>query len=264
MPSNLTEAGTETGAGAGPYAGGRARTAAIVQAGVRLLAGRLLPQDCILCAAASGPDLLCAPCTRDLPRMPEACPRCAMPSPGGLTCGGCLREPPSFARTVAVLPYTFPIDRLVQALKFRARLPLARLFGGMLAVATSTRTDVDLVVPMPLSPGRLRERGFNQSAEIARACVRYRGIVCDPDAARRVRETRPQSGLTSRDRERNVRAAFAAEAPVIGRHVAVVDDVMTTGASLEALAAALVRAGALSVECWVVARAFGPESPGGI
>jgi ComF family protein len=223
------------------------------------LSGALLPQDCLLCAAPSGARLVCAPCGKDLPAMPAACPVCAMPSPAGRTCGACVKQPPAFDATRAALPYIFPVDRLVQALKFRAHLPLAALFCERLGEVVPPDAEVDLVLPMPLSRGRLRERGFNQSAEIARRSAAALGLPFAPEGARRVRETPPQTTLAHADRLRNVRNAFEADAAVIGRRVAIVDDVMTTGASLDELARTLKRTGALSVENWVVARAFGHD-----
>lgn len=221
---------------------------------------RLLPRDCLLCAAATRHAPVCAGCADDLPRMPRACPVCAMPSALGETCGACLRKPPAFDRTIAAFPYEFPIDRLVQGLKFGHRLPIAGFLADALADAVEAAAPaVELIVPMPLGPSRLRERGFNQSVELARRVAARRGMPCAPDGARRIRDTRPQTELSPAERRRNVRGAFAAGAAVIGRRVAIVDDVMTTGASLAELARTLKAAGALQVECWTVARAFGPD-----
>lgn len=215
----------------------------------------LLEQDCILCAAPSGDGPFCTGCAGDMPALGEACPRCAGPAPGGAVCGQCLADPPSFDATVALWRYGFPVDRLVLALKYGGRLALARAFGTALAGRVAGRA-VDAVVPMPLAPPRLRARGFNQAMEIARALARATGAIVAADRAARVRDTPPQADLPHAARVANVRGAFACTGPVVGQSLAIVDDVMTTGASLDELAAALKRAGAARVECWVVARAW--------
>jgi ComF family protein len=209
-------------------------------------------QDCPLCGAASGPELLCAACAGDLPVLPAYCPRCALPAPGGSICGSCLADPPHFDRTTALWLYEFPCDRLVQALKYRAWLALAGFFAFRLA--SRPLPEVDLIVPMPLHPKRLAERGFNQALEIARGVSQRAGIAVEARGVRRLRYTRPQTELPYEERARNVRGAFACELELPGRHVAVVDDVMTTGATLNELASVLKRAGAASVENLVIAR----------
>jgi len=215
----------------------------------------LLAQDCVLCGAASGDALLCSGCADDLPRLHDACPRCAGPSVGCEVCGACLADAPSFDATVAVWRYEFPLDRLVHALKYRGRLPLAAPFGEALAAKVTGRR-VDAVLAMPLAPARLAERGFNQAVEIARHAIRRTGGAGRLELASRIRDTAPQTGLPHDARAANVRGAFACAEPMAGMTVAVVDDVMTTGASLEELARTLKRAGAARVENWVVARAW--------
>lgn len=215
----------------------------------------LLAQDCILCAAPSGEALFCAGCAGDLPALGEACPRCAGPSAGGALCGACLARPPSFDATVAVWRYEFPVDRLVAALKYGGRLALAAALGAALAARVAGRR-VDALVPMPLAPSRLRSRGFNQAVEIARPLARDSGLRLDAGLAARVRDTLPQTDLPHDAREANVRGAFGVTRAVAGLSVAIVDDVMTTGASLEELARTLKRAGAAQVENWVVARTW--------
>lgn len=195
--------------------------------------------------------MLCEACGAALPQLPAVCPVCATPSPAASVCGACLVAPPAFDATLAVWPYAFPIDRLVQALKYQGNLPVARLFGAMLAARTAARV-VDLVVPMPLSRERLRTRGFNQAMEIARTATAGKDIATD--GIERVRDTASQTDLPYAERARNVRNAFACRPSLDGLRVAVVDDVITTGASLAELARTLKRAGAVAVENWVIAR----------
>ena len=211
-----------------------------------------LGQDCPLCGARSGPDLLCIACTAGLPALPEHCPRCALPSPRGAVCGSCLASPPLFDGTTALWLYEFPCDRLVQALKYRGWLPLAPFFAR--GLASRPLPAIDLIVPMPLHPDRLAQRGFNQATEIARNLARCGRFVVVPRAARRIRDTAAQTDLPYDERARNVRGAFACDLDLAGKSIGVVDDVMTTGATLNELSRVLKRAGAARVENLVVAR----------
>ena len=217
------------------------------------LRAALLPQDCRLCGLPSGDALLCAGCHDDLPRLPAAhCPVCALPVPSAQVCGRCLKKPPAFDATLAVWAYEAPADGLIHALKFRAQLPLADWFAReLLALGLP---PVDLLLAMPLHPRRLSERGFNQSVEIARHLARISDLRFDAFGIARVHDTPPQRELAWSQRRRNVRGAFAVSAEVAGQHVAVVDDVLTTGASLHEVARALKAAGALTVTNLVLAR----------
>ena len=216
--------------------------------------------SCFLCRGAGGKGLLCAACDADLPRLGEGlCPRCALASPGGAPCGRCLAHPPSYDASVAALAYRFPADVLVQALKFRGELALAPLFGEVLLERISLKDHMDCVVPVPLSASRLRERGYNQALEIARHVARATGARLAPELCERVRDTPAQTTLAWAERSRNVRGAFRAPRPLEGAAVAVLDDVMTTGATLDEVAETLKAAGAARVVNWVVARAFPPD-----
>jgi len=209
-------------------------------------------QDCALCGKESGLDMLCRSCRSGLPIVPESCPQCALPSPGGAVCGTCFRTPPHFDRTAALWRYEFPCDRLVHALKYRARLALAGFFADCLA--SLPLPEVDLVVPMPLHKGRLAERGFNQAMEIARSLARRMHWRLGSQCALRLVHTAPQTGLPYAERAKNVRGAFQCFSDLSGVRVGVVDDVMTTGATLNEFARVLKRAGACRVENFVVAR----------
>jgi ComF family protein len=196
---------------------------------------------------------LCAPCTADLPWLPRArCAVCALPLASGAVCGACIARPPRFDRVDAPFAYRYPVAPLIHALKYGGRLALARTLGEALAQAVPR--DADAIVPMPLARGRLAERGFNQALEIARVVAARTGIPLARDAARKVVDTPPQAALPWKERARNVRRAFVCDADLSGLRIAVVDDVLTTGATLEALARVLRRAGAAGVAGWVVAR----------
>jgi ComF family protein len=176
-------------------------------------------------------------------------------------CGGCLAEPPSFDATVAAVDYVAPLDGLVLGLKFGAQLPLAPWFGELLRDAVLAQPGwalPDLLCPVPLGPRRLVERGFNQALEIARPLRASLGIALQPRLVVRVVETTAQSGVAPRDRASNIRGAFGVSPEmahlVHGRHVGVVDDVMTSGHTLNELAATLKAAGAARVSNLVFAR----------
>ena len=222
---------------------------------------RALPQACMLCAGPSGNALLCGRCTSALPRIAAACPLCGLPAPTRQVCGSCLARAPPLAATVAAWTYEFPVDRLLQAFKYGNALALAEPLADELAVAVRRRPDVraDALVALPLAPSRQRQRGFNQAHEIARrVAVSLRLPVLRGLA--RVRDGSPQATLAWTARAGNVRGAFVGEPSLVGRRIAIVDDVMTTGATLAAAAAAARRAGAVAVEAWVVARTLPPES----
>jgi ComF family protein len=209
-------------------------------------------EDCLLCGAETDPELLCPACIAELPALFESCPQCALPSPAGAVCGSCLDRPPHFDATLALWRYEFPCDGLVQSLKYRARLALAGFFARSLA--SRPLPDVDLIVPMPLHPRRLAERGFNQALEIARGLARHLGRPIEARGVLRVKNTPPQTELPYEERAKNVRGAFLCRLDLSGASVAVLDDVMTTGATLNELARALKRAGASRVENLVIAR----------
>jgi ComF family protein len=217
-----------------------------------------LPQDCLLCGRGPSPGLLCGACAAGLPRLPAGrCPVCAEAVPvqeAPVPCGGCLAKPPAFAATTAALRYAFPLDKLVQALKYGHRLAVAGFLAEVMLAGS--RPAGDVVVPVPLSPVRLRERGFNQSVEIARPLARALGLPLLLDGCTRRLDTAPQATLPWKVRRKNVRHAFECAVDLTDRHVIAVDDVMTTGATLDEFARELRAHGAASVHNWVAARAL--------
>lgn len=218
--------------------------------------GQLMPgQPCVLCGHMSRDGLWCAACDAALPYMEmPRCPACALPTPSGEVCGHCLRQPPSFTRTTAVFGYAFPLAQLIQAMKYGEQLALAHAFAAKLAQRIGRGDLPDCVIPMPLHPAKLRERGYNQSLLLARPIARRFGLELLPHSCERIRDTAPQSSLPWKERKKNMRNAFRCKMDLTGKHVALVDDVLTTGASLNALAEAVKQRGAVGVEAWVVAR----------
>lgn len=225
----------------------------LLQVGARIKQ-TLLSQDCLLCQAASGDQPLCAACARELPATASACPRCALGGSSDAECGACIAAQPHYDASCAAFVYAYPVDALIQSLKYGGQLALAGWFAHKLYQRIGGAAGAGLIVPLPLHPARLAERGFNQAAEIARALSRLTGIAVDVRSALRVRDTAPQTALPWRERAANVRRAFACERDLAGMNVAVVDDVMTTGATLDEFARTLKRSGAARVENWVVAR----------
>lgn len=235
----------------------------------RALRAMLFPGCCRLCGASarSGP-ALCRACHADLPWLLNACPCCARPLHTADTvalCGRCQRRPPAFDAVVAPLHYLPPVDHLIRRFKFAEELATGSLLAGLLADRLATRKGrlPGLLLPVPLHPSRLRSRGFNQATEIARHVGSRLGIRVDHRACRRSRDTLAQSLLSPTARRLNLRGAFAVPRPPRARHVAIIDDVMTTGYTANELARSLKAAGVASVEVWVVARAGGPGAGAG-
>ena len=215
----------------------------------------LLPQQCLLCAAPSGCNGICCDCNADLPwQLDPCCPVCALPSRTGEVCGECLQQPPAFDATLAPLKYKFPINLVLQRYKYAGLLAVAKVTGELLADSLQGKSKLDVIIPMSLHSSRLLERGFNQAAEISRVVTKKLGIPLELHACSRTRPTKPQAGLSLQERKKNLRGVFACRRPLTGNHVVLLDDVMTTGASLSELARTVKDAGAARVECWVVAR----------
>lgn len=214
-----------------------------------------MPQVCVLCGAASGNSGFCPGCQQDLPWLPAACcPRCTLPTPAGDVCGQCLRAPPAFDRTLCRLAYDFPLDALIQRFKYEHKLALAGPLAGLLRITAATSAGVEMIIPAPLHPQRLRERGFNQVLELLRPWADRQALL--RDGVSRSHDGVHQVALPWQQRAKNVKGAFACQLDLRGKKVAIVDDVMTTGATLNELAKTLKRAGASEVECWVLARAL--------
>lgn len=254
----------------------------------------LLPPRCLLCQSpgAGGLDL-CAACRAGLPAMPPACPRCALPWPGaspgpgagavpacagaeatppaalagdriaGAPCPACRRRPPPQAFARAAYLYVSPIDRLLPRLKFHDDLAAGRLLSTLLPPVFADAPRPQALLPLPLHPGRLRQRGYDQALELARPLARALGLPLCTGGLQRTRATAAQSGLDARERRRNLRGAFAVRpGAALPPHLVLFDDVMTTGATLGEAAACLRAAGVQRVDLWVVARAPLPRHRG--
>lgn len=231
--------------------------------GIRSL---LFPVRCPGCGGAPGDpeaDPLCAACRAGLPWMrPPCCGRCgiSLPDAGARICLSCRRDPPAFDGAVSVWRYEGAAQELVQALKYRGMLSLAPTLAREMARAVrgwpGGPAAAHAVTAVPLHPTRLRERTFNQADALARRLADELGLPYRPGLLRRLRPTRAQPGLPREERFRNVRGAFCAEPDprLRGAHLLLVDDVLTTGATAQACALALTRAGAARVTVVTLAR----------
>lgn len=219
----------------------------------------LLPERCSLCRQVS-PGPVCADCRADLPWNRSACPHCARPqeSGPGHVCAVCAETPPPFDMGWSAFRYQVPIDKAVQGLKYHAGFRSAQWLGQEMGRALAQRALPlpQVLLPVPLHAGRLRGRGYNQALELARAIGGVLQVEVDARGAARLRATADQIGKSAAERRRNVKGAFAVAAGRYdGKHIALVDDVMTTGSTLAELARACRKAGAARIEVWTAARA---------
>jgi len=217
----------------------------------------IFTENCLFCLGGIKNSHLsiCSPCLENLPFQPQnSCPQCGLAAIQGEMCGHCLKSTPAFDRTHALFRYQYPINTLLQRYKYGNQLDIATVLGQLLSKSVSSSVLPDVLIPMPLHPQRLQERGFNQAVEITRVVACELKLSMDVSACKRVKSSAPQVTLPLKERVRNMRNAFSCERALDNLKVALLDDVMTTGASLNALAAAVKKAGAAHVECWVIAR----------
>ena len=228
---------------------------------LNIIQNKLLPPRCILCGQAGFKGLdLCKACFDDLPRNHNCCYRCGQHFEIVINapqlCGRCLKKTPSFDETHAPFLYEDSLRYLITQLKFNHHYKHARLLGTLLAQYIAETTELpECIIPVPLHPKRYRQRGFNQSLEIARHVSRQLSIPLALSSCIRNRDTAHQTDLPAKQRLKNMRRAFTVIEPLAYRHIAIVDDVMTTSATASALALALKNHGASRVDVWVCARA---------
>jgi len=217
-----------------------------------------LPSQCEVCRRW-GRGRLCSGCIARFAAPRPRCRQCALPLPGGAErCGECLRDAPPFEHAACVADYGFPWDRLIAEFKFHGAVELATVLARCVGEAARDMPAPSLLLPVPLAAGRLAERGYNQAWELARRIARRRDLPARADILLRPVDTAQQSELTRAERAANLRAAFVVDErrrPLLqGQRVALVDDVLTTGATARAAAQTLLSAGAAAVDVWVLAR----------
>lgn len=221
----------------------------------------LYPRRCVLCG--QGRTLqrdLCLACLRDLRRNLTACRHCAEPLPAdqpSLVCGACQQKPPPYQTALSAFLYAQPLEWLIQQMKFHNKPVLAQLLGELLADALQEQlTDYpEVIIPVPLHASRLHERGFNQALELSRVLSRRLAIPVDTACCQRIRATPQQSGLDAKMRRKNLRGAFEVKDNPRYQHVAIIDDVMSTGSTVNEMSRVLKRAGVERIEVWTLARA---------
>ena len=215
----------------------------------------ILPGNCLLCRKPSRRRLdLCAACEHDLPALESACRTCAIPLPSGDTCGECLKHPPPQNAARAAFVYGFPVDRLIQRFKFNNAQAAGRVLQEIFAARVPAMPASFEVLPVPLHPRRLRERGFNQAEMLAHAIGKQLGLRVRNDVLERTRDTAVQSNMSAAARRRNVRNAFSVTTRNVPGQVIVIDDVITTGSTTNEIARLLRKAGVAEIETWALAR----------
>ena len=224
--------------------------------------GLFFNQTCNLCRiqpqARHG---LCLDCLHDLPRITPACRRCALPTQGqdGLICGRCQKHPPAFDTTLAAFAYRFPLNQLIPLIKYHQQTAQLGWLAAALADCVRSQDGAlpQALIPVPLAPSRLRRRGYNQAALLAQRLGAALGIALDQRSLSKPRETAHQMELRGKARRRNLKGAFAWRGPAYA-HVALIDDVMTTGTTVNEISKVLKRAGIQRVDVWVLARTPAP------
>ena len=220
----------------------------------------LFPPTCILCNLSSDTFDICEPCAISLEKNTNCCYRCGETFESSINiptiCGKCIYTPPAYDETHA--PYIFHsgIRYLIHTLKFHNSYKNSRLLGKLISDSIKNTVELpELIIPVPLHPIRYRQRGFNQSLEIARTVSKELNIPLDYSSCQRKKYTLQQSALPAKQRRKNIRNAFVISRPINADHVVILDDVMTTGTTVNELAATLKKAGVSRVDIWVCARA---------
>jgi len=225
----------------------------------------LFPRVCVLCDAPGHQHLeLCEGCIADLPWLKSCCAVCAVPLPLNQQnlCGQCLAEEPPFSHCISAFEYRYPVDRLIIEFKFSQQLIIGKVLAYLAADIIQQQTNEnelpDLLVPVPIHPKRLRERGFNQALEIADVISQRLAIPVDYQSCSRQINTASQKSLSAKRRRSNLKGAFSVSRSLTDQSIAIVDDVLTTGATAEALTRCMVKAGAKKVQVWTLARTPDP------
>lgn len=225
---------------------------ATVRPSLKRVRDRVLPQSCFFCGDSSD-ETVCAPCAADLPRLAQqVCPRCQLDAANGEVCGRCLKKPPIWEHLVAEWRYDFPLDKAMVSAKYHHAFAIYR-WAAAQRNAWPFAVNATLI-PVPLAELRLQSRGYNQAQLIAEEMAKRFDLKIDESAVIRIRETDIQQRLTWMERRKNVRSAFVATRSFAGDSVVLIDDVLTTGATLNSLAQTLLDAGATRVDAFVLAR----------
>lgn len=227
----------------------------------------IFPYTCIICSQHSTLQKdICLDCLNLLPKFPSGCEICARHIPhsphllSGITCGKCISNPPHFDRTLALFSYVHPIDKFIINLKFNHQLIYAKLFGELfvkhLKSYYKNTSFPELVIPIPLHQKRLKQRGFNQVFELAKSIKKHLNIKIDTNSCIKIKNTPPQSLITFDERKVNIKNSFKIKYSIQAKHVAILDDVMTTGHTVNELSKTLKKSGMQKIDVWCIARTF--------
>lgn len=228
---------------------------------IKILYAFFLPSSCLMCLATCGVNRLCRTCLRHLPRLENRCSQCALPLFAGnpVLCGQCLSDPPPFNNTLALFHYQAPIIKMLAAFKFQHQLAYGAAFSDLLLIKIKAHYQTaclpQAIIPIPLHSQRLRERGFNQALELAKPIGKALQLPIIKSGILRHKATIPQSSLPAKQRQQNIAHAFSITASLPYQHVAVLDDVMTTGQTLREFCRLLQQHGIKQIEVWCIARA---------
>jgi len=220
------------------------------------LYSKLMPIPCRLCGKMSQYRAICQACLQNLPSLGDVCPRCASPIKNGYLCGHCLNQPPEQDLSFSLLPYIDPVKRLIADLKYHDKVFLSPFFAQLMADKLHDRLLPDLLIPIPLHPNRIRQRGYNQAFELAKALSTRLGIRTSNDYLIRTIDTQSQAAIPFKARKKNIQHAFKSVQTKVPSHIAIIDDVLTTGHTANAAAKQLRKAGATTIEIWTIARAI--------
>jgi len=222
----------------------------------------LLPNQCILCQSKTHRDMpLCIACENDLPWNLHPCQRCGkhMEAKNQLTCGQCITKLPNYDRCFTAFRYLAPVNGWISSMKFFDQWHYSRILGQLFAkhlLRTIEKKDYpELILPVPLHVKRLQKRGFNQALELAKPIATALNIPIETQSIQRIKNTLPQSELKKNDRTKNIKKAFHLRKPITAKHIAIIDDVITTGNTITELTKTLKKAGAHRIDVWACARA---------
>lgn len=218
------------------------------------LYSKLIPIQCRLCGAFCRGQVLCYDCIAELPQIEMACPRCALPTFSAQLCGRCLSKPPEQHASMSLYKYQDPVDRLIADFKFKDKLYLSQFFAEQMVSKLNSRTLPELLIPIPLHPHRLKQRGYNQSFELAKSLSKYLTIPVSNNYLERIINTQSQSSMPFKQRKKNIQHAFRATDKQPPKHIALIDDVLTTGHTANAAAKTLKKVGVITIEVWTIAR----------
>ncbi len=215
----------------------------------------LFSQTCYLCGNSST-EAICNPCKKYLPYQTNTCLSCAKLLDEVGICPECKQNPPPYTHTQAIFSYTYPIDKLIKLAKFQQNLTILKLLANLMAQDLIMEPRPNVLIPVPLHSKRLRQRGYNQSLELAKIISKQSGIPVNTRACKRIKNTRPQTSLlNAQQREENLAKAFKIKKRLASwQHIVLIDDVMTTGTTVKQLALAFKAAGIARIDVWCCAR----------